>query len=112
METSRVENAPSHDVGRGLDVNNVNCSNSAASAVVGPAASLDVNSNIDCSDLSHVNNNMTITELVSAANGGASTCSDLNGTANAPLIVNSSCNKVTADASGASVYSNLNTFFC
>ena len=112
METSRVENTPSHDAGRGLDVNNVNCKSSAASAVVGPAASFDANSNIDCSDLSPVNNNMTTTGSVTAANGGANTCSDLNGTASASLNVNSSCSKVTAAASGANVYSNLKYFFC
>ena len=110
METRRVENTPSRDAGRGQDVNNVNCSSSAASAVVGPAASFDVNSNIDCSDLSPVNNNMTTTGSVTAANGGANTCSDLNGTASASLNVNSSCSKVTAAASGTNVYSNLNTF--
>ena len=108
METRRVENTPSRDAGRGQDVNNVNCSSSAASAVVGPAASFDVHSNIDCSDLSPVNNNMTTTGSVTAANGGANTCSDLNGTASASLNVNSSCSKVTAAASGANVYSNLN----
>ena len=32
-----------------------------------------------------------------------------SGTASAPLNVNSSCSKVTAAASGASVYSNLKT---
>ena len=110
METRRVENTPSHDAGRGLDVNNVNRSSSAASAVVGPVASFDVNSNIDCSDLSPVNNNMTITGSVTAGNGGANTCVDLYGRASAPLNVNSSCSKFTAAASGANVYSNLNTF--
>ena len=107
METRRVEITPSHDAGNDIDVNNVNCSSSAASAV-------DVNNNIDSSDLSPVNNNMTITGSVTAANSGPNTCSDLNvnafsGTASAPLNVNSSCSKVTAAASGASVYSNLKT---
>ena len=113
METRRVENTPSHDAGKDIDVNNVNCSSSAASAVDGPAASFDVNNNIDSSDLSPVNNNMSFTGPVTAANGGPNTFSDLNvnafsGTASAPLNVNSS-SKVTAAASGASVYSNLKT---
>ena len=113
METRRVENTPSHDAGKVIDVNNVNCSSSAASAVDGPAASFDVNNNIDSSDLSPVNNNMSFTGPVTAANGGSNTFSDLNvsafsGTASAPLNVNSS-SKVTAAASGASVYSNLKT---
>ena len=113
METRRVENTPSHDAGKDIDVNNVNCSSSAASAVDGPAASFDNNNNnIDSSDLSPVNNNMSFTGPVTAANGGPNTFSDLNvnafsGTASAPLNVNSS--KVTAAASGASVYSNLKT---
>ena len=55
METRRVENTPSHDAGKDIDVNNVNCTSSAASAVDGPAASFDVNNNIDSSP---VNNNM------------------------------------------------------
>ena len=63
-------------MGRSIDVNNVNCSSSAASAVVGPAASFDVNSNIDCSHLSPVSNKMTITGSVTTGNGGANTCSD------------------------------------
>ena len=114
IETRPVENTPSHDAGKDIDVNNVNCSSSAASAVDGPAASFDVNNNIDSSDLSPVNNNMTFTGSVTAANGGPNTFSDLNvnafsGTASAPLNVNSSCSKVTAAASGASVYSNLKT---
>ena len=114
METRRVENTPSHDAGKDIDVNNVNCSSSAASAVDGPAASFDVNNNIDSSDLSPVNNNMSFTEPVTAANGGPNTFSDLNvnafsGSASAPLNVNCSCSKVTAAASGASVYSNLKT---
>ena len=112
METRRVENTRLHDAGKDIDVNNVNCSSSAASVVDGPAASFDVNNNIDSSDLSPVNNIMTFTGSVTAANGGPNTFSDLNlnafsGTASAP--VNSSCSKVTAAASGASVYSNLKT---
>ena len=138
MKTRSVEDTPSHDAGRGIDVNNINnalvtgpvpgsvtCSSSATSAVVGPAASFDVgvNSNIDSSDLSPVNNNMTIIGAVTAANSGANECSDLNvnafsattsgvETSGAPLNVevNPSCSKVTAAASGASVYSNLTTF--
>ena len=114
LETRRVENTPSHDAGKDVDVNNVNCSSSAASAVDGPAASSDVNNNIDSSDLSPVNNNMSFTGPATAANGGPNTFSDLNanafsGTASAPLNVNSSCSKVTAAASGASVSSNLKT---
>ena len=128
METRSVEDTPSHDAGRGIDVNNVNnvlvtgpvsgsvnCSSSATSAVVGPAASFDVgvNSNIDSSDLSPVNNNMTIIGSVTAANGGANACSDLNVNAfsattshgaHLNVEVNPSCSKVTAAASGASVY--------
>ena len=89
METRRVENTPSHDAGKDIDVNNVNCSSSAASAVDGPAASFDVNNNIDSSDLSPVKNNMSFTGPVTAANGGPNTFSDLNvnafsGTASAP----------------------------
>ena len=96
-----------------IDVNNANCSSSAASAVDGPGASFDVNNNIDSSDLSPVNNNMSFTGPVTAENGGPNTFSDLNvnafsGTASAPLNVNSS-SKVTANASGASVNSNLKT---
>ena len=114
METRRVENTPSHDAGKDIDVNNVSCSSSAASAVDGPAASFDVNNNIDSCHLSPVNNNVTFTGSVTAANGGPNTFRDLNvnafsGTASAPLNVNSSCSKVTAAASGASVYSNLKT---
>ena len=114
METRRVENTPSHDAGKDIDVNNVNCNSSAASAVDGPAASFDVNNNIDSSP---VNNNMSFTGPVTAANGGANggpnTFSDLNfnafsSTASAPLNVYSS-SKVTAAASGASVNSNLKT---
>ena len=116
METCSVENTPTHDAGMGLDVNNVNCSSSASSVVVGPDANFVVNSNIDCSDLSPVKYNLTFTGSVTDANGGAITCSVLNvnafsGTASTPLNVNSSCSKVTADASGASVYSKLNMFF-
>ena len=114
METRCVENTPSHDASKDIDVNNVNCSSSAASAVDGPAASFDVNNDIDSSDLCPVNNNMAFTGSVTAANGGPNTFSDLNGnafsgTASAPLNVNSSCSKVTAAASGASVYSNSKT---
>ena len=113
METRRVENTPSHDAGKDIDVNNVNSSSGAASAVDGPAASFDVNNNIDSSDLSPVNKNMSFTGPVTTANGGPNTFSDLNvnafsGTASAPLNVNSS-SKVTAAASGASVNSNLKT---
>ena len=39
METQRVENTPSHDAGKNIDVDNVNCSSSAASAVDGPVNS-------------------------------------------------------------------------
>ncbi|XP_067023843.1 mucin-21-like [Acropora muricata] len=100
METRRVENTPSHDAGKDIDVNNVNCSSSAASAVDGPAASFDVNNNTDSKDLSPVNNK-SFTGSVTAANGGPNTFSDLNvnafsGTARAHLNVNSSCSKVTA----------------
>ena len=57
---------------------------------------------------------MSFTGPFTAANGGPNTFSDLNvnafsGTASAPLNVNSSCSKVTAAASGASVHSNLKT---
>ena len=75
--------------------------------------SLIVNFKNDTQKLSPVNNNMSFTGPVTAANGGPNTFSDLNvnafsGTASAPLNVNSS-GKVTAAASGASVYSNLKT---
>ena len=74
METRRVENTPSHDADKDIEVNNVNCSSGAASAVDGPAASFDVNNNIEYSDLSPVNNNMSFTGPVTAANGGPNTC--------------------------------------
>ena len=107
METRLVENTPSHDAGKDINVNNVNSNSGAA------AASFDVNNNIDSSDLSPVNNNMSFTGPVTAANGGPNTFSDLNvnafsGSASAPLNVNSS-SEVTAAASGASVNSNLKT---